>query len=260
MQSPLDMSGKVVIVTGAARGVGRGIVDRFLEYGADVIVCDIKGPDAPIAAGGREALYLDADITDVDQIDKVVRLATDRFGHLDVLINNAGGTPPVEAAAASPRLHERIIRLNLISLINFCQRANTVMQAQENGGIIINMASVSGVRPSPGTAVYGAAKAGVINLTASLAIEWAPKVRINAISAGMILTEAARAHYGDGEGVAAVAATVPLGRLAMPEDVGDVCLFLASPLSSYITGASILMHGGGERPAFLAAAKNVPPR
>ena len=260
MQSPLDMSGKVVIVTGAARGVGRGIVDRFLEYGADVIVCDIKGPDAPIAAGGREALYLDADITDVDQIDKVVRLATDRFGHLDVLINNAGGTPPVEAATASPRLHERIIRLNLISLINFCQRANTVMQAQENGGIIINMASVSGVRPSPGTAVYGAAKAGVINLTASLAIEWAPKVRINAISAGMILTEAARAHYGDGEGVAAVAATVPLGRLATPEDVGDVCLFLASPLSSYITGASILMHGGGERPAFLAAAKNVPPR
>ena len=260
MQSPLDMSGKVVIVTGAARGVGRGIVDRFLEYGADVIVCDIKGPDAPIAAGGREALYLDADITDVDQIDKVVRLATDRFGHLDVLINNAGGTPPVEAAAASPRLHERIIRLNLISLLNFCQRANTVMQAQENGGIIINMASVSGVRPSPGTAAYGAAKAGVINLTASLAIEWAPKVRINAISAGMILTEAARAHYGEGEGVAAVAATVPLGRLATPEDVGDVCLFLASPLSSYITGASILMHGGGERPAFLAAAKNVPPR
>jgi len=254
------MSGKVVIVTGAARGVGRGIVDRFLECGADVIVCDIKGPDAPITAGGREALYLDADITDVDQIDKVVGLATDRFGHLDVLINNAGGTPPVEAATASPRLHERIIRLNLISLINFCQRANTVMQAQENGGIIINMASVSGVRPSPGTAAYGAAKAGVINLTASLAIEWAPKVRLNAISAGMILTEAARAHYGDAEGVAAISATVPLGRLAMPEDVGDVCLFLASPLASYITGASILMHGGGERPAFLAAAKNVPPR
>jgi NAD(P)-dependent dehydrogenase (short-subunit alcohol dehydrogenase family) len=254
------MSGKVVIVTGAARGVGRGIVDRFLESGADVIVCDIKGPDAPIAAGGKEALYLDADITDVDQIDKVVRLATDRFGHLDVLINNAGGTPPVEAATASPRLHERIIRLNLISLMNFCQRANTVMQAQENGGIIINMASVSGVRPSPGTAVYGAAKAGVISLTASLAVEWAPKVRINAISAGMILTEQARLHYGDAEGVAAVAATVPLGRLAMPEDVGDVCLFLASPLASYITGASILMHGGGERPAFLAAAKNVAPR
>ncbi|MFN8628581.1 MAG: SDR family oxidoreductase [Candidatus Binatia bacterium] len=260
MQSPLDMSGKVVIVTGAARGVGRGIVDRFLQSGADVIVCDIKGPDAPIAAGAKEALYLDADITDVEHIDKVVRLATERFGHLDVLINNAGGTPPVDAATASPRLHERIIRLNLISLINFCQRANTVMQAQENGGIIINMASVSGVRPSPGTAAYGAAKAGVINLTASLAIEWAPKVRINAISAGMILTEAARAHYGEGEGVAAVAATVPLGRLAMPEDVGDVCLFLASPLASYITGASILMHGGGERPAFLAAAKSGSPR
>jgi NAD(P)-dependent dehydrogenase (short-subunit alcohol dehydrogenase family) len=260
MQSPLDMSGKVVIVTGAARGVGRGIVDRFLEAGADVIVCDIKGPDAPITAGGREALYLDADITDVDQIDKVVRLATDRFGHLDVLINNAGGTPHVDAATASVRLHEKIVRLNLITLINFSQRANTVMQAQENGGIIINMASVSAVRPSPGTAVYGAAKAGVLSLTASLAVEWAPKVRINAITAGMILTEQARLHYGDAEGVAAVAATVPLGRLAMPEDVGDVCLFLASPLSSYISGAGILMHGGGERPAFMAAAKNVAPR
>lgn len=260
MRSPLDMSEKVVIVTGAARGVGRGIVDRFLEAGADVIVCDIKGPDAPITAGGREALYLDADITDVDQIDKVVRLATDRFGHLDVLINNAGGTPHVEAATASVRLHEKIVRLNLITLINFSQRANTVMQAQENGGIIINMASVSAVRPSPGTAVYGAAKAGVLSLTASLAVEWAPKVRINAITAGMILTEQARLHYGDAEGVAAVAATVPLGRLAMPEDVGDVCLFLASPLSSYISGAGIVMHGGGERPAFMAAAKNVAPR
>src|SRR3989304_1893672 len=109
-------------------------------------------------------------------------LPTDRSGHLDVLINNAGGTPHVEAATASVRLHEKIVRLNLITLINFCQRANTVMQAQENGGIIINIASVSAVRPAPGTAVYGAAKAGVLSLPASLAVEWAPKVRINAIT------------------------------------------------------------------------------
>jgi NAD(P)-dependent dehydrogenase (short-subunit alcohol dehydrogenase family) len=114
---------------------------------------------------------------------------------------------------------------------------------------------VSAIRPSPGTAAYGAAKAGVLNLTTSLAIEWAPKVRVNAVTAGMILTEQARLHYGDEKGGAAVAATVPLGRLADPEDIGDVCLFLASPLARYISGASILVHGGGERPAYQAAAK-----
>jgi NAD(P)-dependent dehydrogenase (short-subunit alcohol dehydrogenase family) len=129
------------------------------------------------------------------------------------------------------------------------------MQEQATGGVIINIASVSALRPSPGTAAYGAAKAGLLSLTQSLAIEWAPKVRVNAIAAGMILTEQAHLYYGDEAGVANVAATVPLGRLGNPEDVGDVCLFLASPLASYVSGASILLHGGGEKPAFLAAAK-----
>jgi NAD(P)-dependent dehydrogenase (short-subunit alcohol dehydrogenase family) len=129
------------------------------------------------------------------------------------------------------------------------------MQSQASGGSIINIASVSGTRPSPGTAAYGAAKAGLLNLTQTLAVEWAPKVRVNAITAGMIRTEQAHLHYGDEQGVDAVAATVPLGRLGEPRDVADVCLFLASPLARYVTGASILVHGGGERPAFLAAAR-----
>ena len=111
------------------------------------------------------------------------------------------------------------------------------------------------MRPSPGTAAYGAAKAGLLSLTQSLAVEWAPKVRVNAITAGMIRTEQSDLHYGDAAGVARVAATVPLGRLAEPRDVGDVCLFLASPLSSYVSGASLLLHGGGEKPAFLDAAE-----
>src|SRR6185369_15058999 len=109
------------------------------------------------------------------------------------------------------------------------------------GGVIINIASVSGTRPSPGTAAYGAAKAGLLNLTQSLAVEWAPKVRVNAITAGIIRTEKAHMHYGDEAGVAAVAATIPLGRLGEPEDIGDVCLFLASPLAAYISGASIVV-------------------
>ena len=96
----------------------------------------------------------------------------------------------------------------------------------------------------------------MLSLTQSLAVEWAPKVRVNAVTAGMIQTELAHLHYGDEAGIAAVAATVPLGRMGKPEDVGDVCLFLASPLASYVSGANVLMHGGGEKPAFLAAAEN----
>jgi NAD(P)-dependent dehydrogenase (short-subunit alcohol dehydrogenase family) len=129
------------------------------------------------------------------------------------------------------------------------------MQEQDTGGSIINIASVSAIRPSPGTAAYGAAKAGLLSLTQTLAVEWAPRVRVNAITAGMIRTELAHLHYGDEAGIAKVAATVPLGRLGTPADVGDTCLYLASPLASYVSGANILIHGGGEKPAFLDAAE-----
>ena len=127
----------------------------------------------------------------------------------------------------------------------------------DEGGSIVNIASVSGVRPSPGTAAYAAAKAGLLALTSTLAVEWAPKVRINAVIAGLIRTEQAGLHYGDEAGIASVGATIPLGRMGEPRDVGDACLFLASPLARYVSGASLLVHGGGERPAFLSAAKNV---
>ncbi len=257
MQNPLDMSGKVVIVTGGGRGVGRGISERFLEAGAGVVICGRKDPEQLPSVGGREAVFTPADVRDIDQIDRVVGFTTERFGRLDVLVNNAGGSPAAAAASASPRFSESIIKLNLIAPLQFAQRANAVMQTQAEGGTIINIASVSGIRPSPGTSAYGAAKAGLLNLTRTLAIEWAPKVRVNAVTAGMIRTELAHLHYGDEESLASVAATVPLGRMGEPRDVGDVCLFLASPLSSYVSGANILMHGGGEKPAFLAAAKNV---
>jgi NAD(P)-dependent dehydrogenase (short-subunit alcohol dehydrogenase family) len=255
MRDAMDMSGKAVIVTGGVRGVGYGIATCFLEAGADVVVCDYKESETLPSGGGKEAVFIHSDVRNIEDIDNVVTSTAERFGRLDVLVNNAGGAPPADAATASPRFSESILRLNLIAPLNFSQRANAVMQAQDEGGVIINIASVSAVRPSPGTAAYGAAKAGVLSLTQSLAVEWAPKVRINAIVAGLILTEQAQLHYGDEVGVAAVAATIPLGRLADPKDVGDVCLFLASPLSRYMSGAGILLHGGGEKPAFLEAAK-----
>ena len=254
MDSALDMSGRVVIVTGGGRGVGRGIATRFLEAGAEVVICGRKEPEELPAASERRAVFTPADVREVEQIDAVVAFATERFHRLDVLVNNAGGAPPADAATASPRFSESIIRLNLIAPLHFAQKANQVMQGQDSGGAIINVASVSALRPSPGAAAYGAAKAGLLNLTQTLAVEWAPRVRVNAVTAGMIRTEQAHLHYGDEEAIARVSATVPLGRLGEPRDVGDVCLFLASPLASYVSGASILMHGGGEKPAYLDAA------
>jgi NAD(P)-dependent dehydrogenase (short-subunit alcohol dehydrogenase family) len=196
-----------------------------------------------------------ADVREVEAVDRVVAATLERFGRLDVLVNNAGGSPEAEAATVSPRFSAAIIALNLTAPLVFSQRANAVMQRQADGGVIVNIASVSGTRPSPGTAAYGAAKAGLLNLTQTLAIEWAPKVRVNAVTAGLVHTPDAAAHYGGEGGLAAVAATVPLGRMGEPEDIAEACLFLASPLSGYITGASLLVHGGGERPAFLGAAK-----
>jgi NAD(P)-dependent dehydrogenase (short-subunit alcohol dehydrogenase family) len=256
--NPLDMSGKVVIVTGGPRGVGRGICERFLEHGAEVVMCARRDADTPVEAGGRKAIFVEADLKQLESIEAVVEFTKERFGRIDVLVNNAGGAPAADAATVSPRFSESIIQLNLTSALHFSQKVNAVMQQQEAGGAIISIASVSAVRPSPGTAAYGAAKAGLLSLTRTLAVEWAPKVRINSITAGMIQTELAHLHYGDEEGIAKVAATVPLGRLGTPGDVGDTCLYLASPLASYISGADILMHGGGEKPAFLDAAEPKP--
>ncbi len=254
LTTALDLTGHVALVTGGGKGVGRGITHRFLEAGADVVICGRNEPEQPLEAGGRSAHFVAADVRDVEQSAAVVAAATERFGRLDVLVNNAGGAPEADAATVSPRFSEAILRLNLIAPLNLCQQANAVMQEQQQGGSIVNIASVSAIRPSPGTAAYGAAKAGLLSLTTTLAVEWAPKVRVNAVTAGMIRTEQSHLHYGDEEGIAAVGTTVPLGRLGEPEDVGDACLFLASPLSRYMSGANVLLHGGGEKPAFLAAA------
>jgi NAD(P)-dependent dehydrogenase (short-subunit alcohol dehydrogenase family) len=259
---PLDFSGRTVVVTGGAKGIGRGIAEGFLDAGADVVVCGRSVVDdgalpVGVDASGteRRAVYVVADIREAEQAATVVTSAVDRFGRLDVLVNNAGGSPSADAGTASPRFSASIVQLNLLAALFCAQAGNAVMQGQAEGGSIVNIASVSGLRPSPGTAAYGAAKAGLISLTTSLAIEWAPKVRVNALSAGLVATDSADAHYGGAAGMAEVAATVPLGRFGTPADMSGICLFLSSPLAAYVTGANLVAHGGGERPAFLTAVE-----
>jgi NAD(P)-dependent dehydrogenase (short-subunit alcohol dehydrogenase family) len=237
----------VVLVTGGTRGVGLGVVRAFAEAGARVLTCGRSEVDA-------EVPYFRTDVRDPSQVDALVSRIVDEYGRLDVVVNNAGGAPPAPAATASPRLHQKIVELNLLAPLHVSQRANAVMQQQDSGGAIVMIGSVSGTRPSPGTAAYGAAKAGLANLATSLAVEWAPKVRVNTVVVGPVDTELSHLHYGDETGVAAVGGTIPMGRMATPADVAAACLFLASPAAAYITGSTLTVHGGGERPAFLSAS------
>ncbi|MGN0099694.1 MAG: SDR family oxidoreductase [Dietzia sp.] len=246
----LGLAGKVVLVTGGVRGVGAGISTVFREAGAVVITCARRPAEEGSDVADLE--FHSVDLRDADAVRAMVDEIVERHGRLDVVVNNAGGAPFALAADASANFHAKIVALNLLSALTVAQEANRVMQP--TGGSIINISSVSGHRPSPGTASYGAAKAGVDSLTQSLAVEWAPAVRINSVVVGPVKTELAEMHYGDAEGVAAVDATIPMGRMAEPRDVGRAAAFLASPLAAYITGAELLVHGGGEKPAFLSAS------
>jgi NAD(P)-dependent dehydrogenase (short-subunit alcohol dehydrogenase family) len=253
MDQPEDFQSHVVLVTGGTRGVGRAIAKAFLKAGAAVIVCGRTPPEEALAAGENQAEFLPADVRDPAEVESLIATIEREHGRLDVLVNNAGGSPAADPATASPRFSDAIIRLNLFAPLIVSQAAYRLMSRQETGGAIINISSISATRPSPTTAAYAAAKAGLLNLTGSLAVAWAPKVRVNAIVAGTIRTEQIDLHY-DEAGIRQMEAVVPAGRLGEPDDVANACLFLASPRATYISGATLAVHGGGERPAYLDAA------
>ncbi|WP_055513915.1 SDR family oxidoreductase, partial [Streptomyces ossamyceticus] len=216
----MELNGKLAVVTGGTRGVGAGIAHAFAEAGADVVICARRPPDTPL----KGAEFLPLDVRDPDAVQALF----DGLPRVDVLVNNAGGTPyrPLTGTGTGTgtdpgtdaRRHARVIDLNLTAPLTVSLAAHAHLRRSR--GSIVMIGSVSGSRPSPGSAAYGAAKAGLEHLARSMAVEWAPDIRVNTLVLGMVRTELSHLHYGDEHGVAAVARTVPLGRLADPSDVG----------------------------------------
>ena len=249
MALTIDLAGRVALVTGGARGIGRGITEVLLEAGATVVTCGRSAAEPPPGATHRLC-----DVRDAESVTALVAGIVDDHGRLDLVVNNAGGSPYAPAAEASPRFHDKVVGLNLQAPLTVSQAAYPALR--ETQGSIVNISSVSATRPSPGTAAYGAAKAGVDALTTTLATEWGPQVRVNAIDVGLVRTADTADHYGGDATVAEIERTIPAGRMADVAEIGQVVAFLASDLASYISGARVACHGGGEQPIFLYIAQN----
>jgi NAD(P)-dependent dehydrogenase (short-subunit alcohol dehydrogenase family) len=221
----------------------------MLAEGASVVTCSRRDYDSPPAAEGLDGVegrivHMTCDVREADQIQAVVDRAVKEFGRLDILVNNAGGSPGADSATASPRFFAAIAAINLTGVLVFSQRAAAVMREQDEGGTIINISSVAGIGGAAFSVAYGAAKAGVINATKSLAVEWAPKIRVNCVAPGLILTEGADYLAPTQEAKEAIARSIPARRIGEVEDIADVIHFLASDASRYINGETIVVDGG----------------
>jgi NAD(P)-dependent dehydrogenase (short-subunit alcohol dehydrogenase family) len=241
---------KVAIVTGAGQGIGRAIALAFAEAGANVVVADIDATSANTTARevqdlGRDALALHADAGNKDQVDSMVSTTLERFKRIDVAVNNAGGGYPTEPMLQMTEDDwDRSIALNLRSAFLGCQAVGRVMVRQRRGSIV-NMASMAAFGPYPLGANYAAAKAGVKNLTESLAVELGPyNVRVNALAPGPVETPTIGELYKRRPDLKEQRLrAIPLNRLAAPHDVATVALFLASDASGYVSGQTIIING-----------------
>ena len=248
-----SMSGKVAIVTGGSQGVGLGISRAFLRRGASVVSCARTAFDACPAAETDDqrarSIHVRADVRNEDDIDRVIATSVERFGRLDVLVNNAGGQPPADIATASPRFIRAIIDLNLTAPMIFSAKAYNVMRMQPSGGSIVNISSQASMPGSGGGSLtpYGAAKAGLNHMTRSLAVAWGRSVRVNCVALGWVETEAMADLLlpENREQWAETIGRIPVGRMGTPDEIGEVCVFLASDAAAYINGTTIWADGGG---------------
>jgi 2-deoxy-D-gluconate 3-dehydrogenase len=250
-----DLSGKTAIVTGGALGIGQAIARRLAEAGAAVVIADInieaaKTTADEIASRRAKAFALRADASRVEDAQATVRQAVERFGRLDILVNNAGIFPFTPVLDLPEAQWDRVLDLNLKGAFFHAQAAAKQMIAQGSGGAIVNIASVDGLHPTGALAHYDASKAGLIMVTKSLAKELGPRgIRVNAIAPGGVQTPGAMAASASvpaasGEPTANPMAGIPLGRMAQPDEIATVALFLASPAASYMTGSLVVADGG----------------
>jgi NAD(P)-dependent dehydrogenase (short-subunit alcohol dehydrogenase family) len=248
-----DLTGKTVVVTGGGRGIGRGITRAMARAGANVVVAGRSpGPLAEAAAEARalgaDAVDVPTDITHPDEVAALVTRTVETFGRLDGWVNNAGSANKEDVGRLidlTEAQWDAVVDLNLKWTFFAAQAA---ARAMTGGGSIINISSRSGSQPNPMTGQYGAAKAGVENLTATMAVEWGHLgIRVNAVAPGVVLTEAPAAMDRPSRRRRQVE-TVPLRRLGTVDDVGGLCVYLASDEASWVTGEVIQIHGGSRIP------------
>ena len=253
----LDLTGKSAIVTGGAAGIGQGISRRLAEAGASVLIADINGEGAKLAAkelseAGYRAEGTTADVGDefdvCDVIDEAVRL----FGGVDILVNNAGIYPNVPLAELEPSTFDRVVAVNLRGVYLFTKFASELMKKQGHGGRIINVTSIDALHPSMiGLAAYDATKHGVWGFTKNAAAELTPfGILVNAVAPGGVVTPGTQSMSGPAGGAdaearqAAFLAKIPMRRMGEPDEIGKVVLFLASDMASYMAGSQVVVDGG----------------
>ena len=251
----INFKNKTVVITGGSKGIGLEITKTFLKHQAKVIILARNKPKRKIQSKGNTGYFIECDIRNTESIDSAIKDIASKYKSIDVLINNAGGAPMADSLTASPKFHEAIIDLNLTAPLNLSQKIAKKMIKQKTVSNIINISSVTATRPTPGSAAYGAAKGALVNLTKTLAVEWAPKIKVNSIIVGYIETENSILHYGSKSEIKKVAKTIPLKRMGQPQDVANACVFFTSDLAEWVTGSALEVHGGGESPAYLDVAK-----
>ena len=240
-----ELSGKVALVTGASRGIGYGIAEALVARGDRVCITGRNEDalkDAVEKLGSERVIGVAGKAHDLDHQSEAVARTMEAFGRIDHLVNNAG-TNPVFGPLADLDLNvaRKVFETNVISALGFAQKTWHAWQ-KENGGAIVNIASIAGLAPSPFIAAYGVSKAAMINLTQQLAHEFAPKVRVNAIAPAVVKTKFAQALYEGREEEAAAA--YPLGRLGVPSDIGGAAAFLTSEQADWVTGQTLVVDGG----------------
>ncbi len=240
-----EQTGRVALVTGASRGIGYGIAEALVARGDRVVITG-RNEDALKEAveklGAGQAIGVPGKAHDEAHQARAVERAMESFGRIDYLVNNAG-TNPVFGPIAEVDLAvaRKVFETNVVSALGFAQRTWKAWQ-KDNGGAIVNIASIAGVTASPFVGVYGVSKAAMVNLTLQLAHEFAPVVRVNAIAPAVVKTKFAAALYEGRE--AEAAASYPLGRLGVPEDIGGAAAFLLSDAAGWITGQTLVVDGG----------------